>query len=166
VDLIFYITDEAGQSVRGRGWLGFDRFGVARETSTPGGEPTNALFFFDDARNWHFVRTLLLDPQADVQWIFCSRGIKARLLAYAIAHERDPRALFRASWVLHQPSRGHPHHDHFHVRIACEPAERLGGCRDREPIWPWMRRRGEKEAFVEGTPLTDEALVEALLSPL
>jgi penicillin-insensitive murein endopeptidase len=165
VDVIFYVTDASGRSVRGRGWLAFDRFGVARETAAPGdGEPSNDLFFFDDARNWHFVRSLLTDPEASVQWIFCSRGVKARLLSYAAQHEPDPEVVFRASWVLHQPSRGHPHHDHFHVRVTCTADERLTGCYNREPIWPWLRAV-EKPADVHPAPLTDEALVEALLAP-
>jgi len=166
-DLIFYVTDASGRSVRGRGWLAFDRFGVARETvSTGDGPPSNDLFFFDDARNWHFVRSLLMDPEAHVQWIFCSRGIKARLLRYAIANETDPEAIFRASWVLHQPSRGNPHADHFHVRVACTPEERARGCVDRGPIWPWIRRDVEKPADGTTDALNDEALVEALMGEI
>jgi penicillin-insensitive murein endopeptidase len=164
VDVIFYVTDATGRSVRGRGWLGFDRFGAARETTAPEGlAPSNELFFYDDARNWHFVRTLLLDDEARVQWIFCSRGIKSRLLAYAIANEPDPRAIVRASWVLHQPSRGHPHHDHFHVRVGCTPEEMAHGCWSQGPIWPWQRGEDEKPALGEPAPLDDDALVEALL---
>jgi len=184
VDVIFYVTDPTGRSVRGRGWLSFDRFGVARETDAPEGvAPSDELFFFDDARNWHFVRTLLLDDEARVQWIFCSRGVKARLLEYAMAHETDSAAIYRAAWVLHQPSRGHPHHDHFHVRVGCTPDERAAGCWQRAPIWPWIRgEEGEKASLAEvmvttratGAPppgatawgLDDEALVEALLGEI
>jgi penicillin-insensitive murein endopeptidase len=167
--VIFYVTDASGHSVRGRGWIAFDRFGVARETDAPEGvTPSDELFFFDDARNWHFVRTLLLDESARVQWIFCSRGIKSRLLEYAMVHETDPRAIHRAAWVLHQPSSGHPHHDHFHVRMGCTPEERAAGCWQREPLWPWHRGAdGEKAALgEEPAGLNDEALVEALASDL
>jgi len=169
VDVIFYVTDASGHAVRGRGWLAFDRFGVARETDTPEGlTPSDALFFFDDARNWHFVRTLLLDESARVQWIFCSRGVKSRLLAYAIANEPDPRAIYRATWVLHQPSSGHPHHDHFHVRMGCTPEERAAGCWQRGPVWPWIRgEEGEKPSLGEtASGLSDAELVEALLGEL
>ena len=167
VDVIYYVTNLRGRSVRGRGWLAYDRFGVARETVAPEGtEPSNELFFFDDARNWHFVRTLVLDPGSHVQWIFCSRGVKARLLAYAIQHEPDPAAIFRAAWLLHQPSRGHPHHDHFHVRVACTAEERLDGCVNRGPIWPWLRTAAEKPAHVGRPDLDDDSLVDALLSDL
>ncbi len=163
VDIIFYATDAAGRSTRGRGWLAFDRFGVARETvALGGGEPTNDLFFFDDARNWHLVRALLLDPEANVQWIFCSRGVKSRLLAYAIAHEQDAEAIFRAAWVLHQPSSGNPHADHFHIRFACTAEERAMGCWDRGPIWPWMRQAVEKPLDRTPLPLDDHGLMQAL----
>lgn len=166
VDVVFYVTDAAGRSQRGRGWLAFDRFGVAREAAVPeGGTASNDLFFFDDARNWAFVRALIADPQSNVQWIFCSRGLKARLLAYAAVHETDPEVLFRASWVLHQPSRGRPHNDHFHIRIACTPEQRVQGCQDAEPIWPWLRKDLEKpDVAVAASTLTDDALVYALMS--
>lgn len=162
VDTIFYVLDAEGRSVRGRGWLGFDRFGVARETGGP--NATNELFFFDDARNWHFVRTLLLDPEASVQWIFCSTGVKARLLRYAAAHEPLPEVIFRAAWVLHEPSAGNRHDDHFHIRIACTAEQASLGCQDRAPIWPWIRKRVEKPAGETGPALTDALLVHALLS--
>jgi penicillin-insensitive murein endopeptidase len=166
VDVIFYLTDATGRSVRGRGWLGFDRFGAARETVAPeGAAPSNDVFFFDDARNWHFVRTLLSDDEVPVQWIFCSRGIKARLLEYAVRIEEDPEVVFRAAWVLHQPARGHPHHDHFHVRVACTAAEQAAGCVNTGPVWPWIRSAVEKPAIAPGN-LSDEAIIEALLADL
>lgn len=162
VDLIFYITDAEGASTRGRGWLAFDRFGVAREDPTRGARSSD-VFFFDDARNWHLVRTLLLDDAARVQWIFCSRGVKARLLRYAAAHEPSREALFRAAWVLQQPSRGAPHHDHFHVRVACGAEQRALGCRDRGPIWPWLRPDAVKPAEAAPQGLSDDVLVRLLL---
>ncbi|MEM9191467.1 MAG: penicillin-insensitive murein endopeptidase [Myxococcota bacterium] len=164
VDVIFYVRDITGRSVRGRGWLGFGRHGTVRETVTPGdGPPSNDLFFFDDARNWHFVRSLLADQEAAVQWIFCARGVKARLLEYARVHEPDPEIVFRASWVLHQPGRGHPHHDHFHVRVACTEEEQWSQCQNTGPVWPWIRRAVEKRQFSPGMQLDDETLLRALL---
>ncbi|MEM6962426.1 MAG: penicillin-insensitive murein endopeptidase [Myxococcota bacterium] len=161
VDLIFYVTDAMGRTTRGRGWLAFDRFGVAREPSMDAHD--GAIFFFDDARNWHLVRTMVLDPEAHVQWIFVSQGIKARLLAYGAAHESDPEALFRAAWVLHQPLRGNPHADHFHVRIACTTRQKMLGCIDRKPQWPWMRKELEKGTFVADSTLTDRSLTTILV---
>lgn len=164
VDLIYYVRDAEGGSVGGRGWLAFDRFGVALDREEPGSEVAlRQIYFFDEARNWALVRSLLLDREADVQWIFCSRGVKARLLRYAAAHEPDREVLFRASWVLHQPSHGNPHADHFHVRVACTAAQRALGCYDDGPIWPWFRDSAEKPGDAPGEALTDEVLVEALL---
>lgn len=160
-DLIFHATDLEGRSVRGRGWVRYDRFGVGQESEEHGG----GIFRFDDARNWAFVRSLVMDPEAKVQWLFVSRGIKARLLRYAARHEPNREAIFRATWVLHQPSRGNPHADHFHLRIACGADQRALGCRDYGPMWPWLRDDATKGAAVV-TPYDDAFLVEALLGPL
>jgi penicillin-insensitive murein DD-endopeptidase len=168
VDVLFYVTDPAGRSRRGRGWLAYNRFGYAVEHQAPSGEgggPAGGLFFFDDARNWHFVRTLVLDEQAAVQWIFASRGVKSRLLRYGIAHEQDPRALLRAAYVLQEPSNASPHDDHFHVRVYCSARELAHGCENRGPIWPWLRLHREKPETA-GEPLDDERLVAELLEPI
>ena len=155
VDVIFYATDPFGRSVSGRGWLAYDRYGVARDDRDAG-----ALVFFDTARNWHFVRTLLLDEKAQVQWIFCSQGVKSRLLRYAATHEPNRAALFRASWALHQPTKSSPHADHFHVRVACGPKQRAHGCRDRGPQWPWWGDAHEKSDQAQEL-LNDGVLLEA-----
>lgn len=165
-DVLFYVTDPAGRSRVGRGWLAYNRFGYAVEHERPDEGPTGGLFFFDDARNWHFVRTLLLDEEAAVQWIFVSRGVKARLLRYAIDHETDPRALTRAAFALHQPAAASPHDDHFHVRIYCSPRERAAGCRNRGPMWPWLRAEVDKPEALAGQPLDDARLVRELMEPI
>lgn len=164
-DVLFYVTDPTGRSRSGRGWLAYSRFGYAVEHEREDPGPTGGLFLFDDARNWHFVRTLLLDDEAAVQWIFVSRGVKARLLRYALDHEEDPRALVRAASVLHQPLGASPHDDHFHVRVLCTAEERAYGCLERGPIWPWLRDR-EKGDVVPGEPLDDAALVRAITEPI
>jgi penicillin-insensitive murein endopeptidase len=158
-DVIFYVLDGAGRSAQGRGWLGFDRFGVARDPREGG------VYYYDDARNWAFVRSLLTDPDAGVQWIFCSRGVKARLLDYGVRTEEDPEVLFRASWVLQQPGNARPHHDHFHIRVACTSAEVAAGCVNTGPVWPWLRDGFEKPADPEdgGEAVTDESLVAWLM---
>lgn len=162
-DLLFYVTDPAGRSRVGRGWLAYNRFGYAVERNAPEGTtPSQGLFFFDDARNWWFVRTLVLDDEAAVQWIFVSRGVKSRLLRHAIAHERDPRAIVRAAYVLQEPTNASPHDDHFHVRIYCSPRELAHGCINRGPVWPWLRADIEKPAAPPGEPLSDEVLVREL----
>ncbi len=165
VDVLFYMTDPSGRSLTGRGWLAYNRFGFAVERAREDDGPTGGLFLFDDTRNWHFLRTLLLDEAAAVQWLFVSRGVKARLLRYGMAHERDPRVLTRAAIVLHQPARSSPHDDHFHVRILCGERERAAGCRERGPIWPWLRDR-DKPRVLPGEPLDDEALIRAIVEPI
>jgi penicillin-insensitive murein endopeptidase len=156
-DVIFFVTDANGRAVPSGGWLAFSRFGHAFAES--GGQ----AYFFDDARNWHFVRTLVLDPDAEVQWIFVSRGLKTRLLEYALAHEPSPDALVRASYVLQQPENAAPHDDHFHVRVFCTPEERASGCRDTAPRWPWLRPDVELIAGTSGPGLDDATLLAALL---
>ncbi len=155
VDLLFFVTDPAGRSRMGRGWLAFNRFGYAVEREADG--PTGGLFFFDDPRNWWFVRTLLLDEEAAVQWIFVSRGVKSRLLGHAIDHELDGRAILRAAYVLQEPSNASPHDDHFHVRVYCTPRELAHGCENRGPMWPWLRDAYEKAEV--GETLDDPRLV-------
>jgi penicillin-insensitive murein DD-endopeptidase len=165
VDVLFYVTDASGRSLSGRGWLAYNRFGYAVEREDEG-EGSEALFFFDEARNWHFVRTLVMDEQAGVQWIFVSRGLRARLLRYAIENERDPDALIRAAYALQEPTGAAPHDDHFHVRILCPARSLAYGCWDRGPIWPWLRASMEKPEIPAGEPLDDAALVRELLDPI
>lgn len=162
-DVLFYLADERGVSVRGSGFFLFDERGVSKVLEGAlVRKRDEGLRFFDTARNWEFVRTLLDNDEAPVQWIFCSVGVKARLLRYAEVHERDPRLFVRASYVLHQPSRGNPHADHFHVRIACTAKERALGCLDAGPIWPWFRNAHEKPLW--GAWRHDDAtLLHALL---
>ena len=158
-DVLFYLVDARGRSIRGSGFYSFDELGASSVLDPLA--PVRGVALFDTARNWAFVRALVLD-EAPVQWIFCADGIKARLLAYAARTERDPRALVRASYVLHQPTRGNPHRDHFHVRVACTERERALGCVEAGPVWPWFRLEHEKPAS-PGPPDDDAALVHALL---
>jgi penicillin-insensitive murein endopeptidase len=154
VDILFYLLDESGQSIEGSGFFAFDERGVSANAGR--------LAFFDTARNWALVRSLLTDPDAPVQWIFCADGIKARLLAYAAEHEPDAGVLLRASYVVHQPSYGNPHRDHFHVRIACTAEERARGCLDDGPTWPWIRNDHEKPSWAGPGGNNDRTLLEAL----
>ena len=137
VDVMFYLLDQSGQAVKDRAYA-HDRFGIAVQ------EKSNSIRVFDTARNWSFVRSLLSNPTIDVQWIFVSAGVKAKLLNYASFVETDPSVLSKAMWVLHQPSNGRSHDDHFHVRIACGAHQRSLGCQDPEPFWPWWSDEQEK----------------------
>jgi len=136
-DLLFFARDAAGLTASSNAWLRFDRFGFA---VLPG-----KSFRFDDARNWQLVRSLIMDDEARVKWLFCSNELKVRLLRYAARHERSPQAVVRATWVLHQPSRGESHDDHFHLRVGCGPKERRLGCEEQAPHWPWLSDPARKE---------------------
>lgn len=169
VDVMLYLTQMDGRSAPGDGRRRIDRFGVARlgrrsQSRRDAATTTSDLQRFDVVRNWHFVRTLLLNDRALVQWIFCSQGIKSLLLRHAVTHETSADAIFRATWVLHQPSHGNPHSDHFHIRVGCTAADRSLGCQDAGPIWPWMRDTTDK-AMTAGDRL-DDAVIVQLLRPL
>ena len=156
-DVLFFAMDATGRPVRTGGWLAFSRFGYAFDPAS--GE----TYLYDDARNWHFVRTLVLDPESEVQWIFVSRGLETRLLDYALAHEPSPDAIVRAAYVLLQPENASPHDDHFHVRVYCSTEDRAAGCRDTGPRWPWLRPDVERTPSHEGPGLDDASLLAALL---
>lgn len=156
-DVMYYAVDSSGRPVDGTGLVHYGRYGYAVDPAS------GSLVFLDEARNWHFVRTLLLDPRANVQWIFCAWGVKRRLLEYAAANEPNPEVLFRATQVLHQPRDARPHDDHMHVRFACTGEDRANGCIDLGPLWTWLRRDAEKPASAAGAAMNDDALVAALL---
>ncbi|NCQ59656.1 MAG: penicillin-insensitive murein endopeptidase [Myxococcales bacterium] len=156
-DVLFYAMDAAGRSARASGFLAYDRFGLGMPRQ---GEAPEEPRFFDDARNWALVRALIEDDASEVEWIFCARGLKARLLRYAARTGASRELLFRASWLLQQPSHGAPHDDHFHVRVRCTDRDQSLGCRDRGPEWSWLRQQGAEDA---GESLADDFLVSALL---
>jgi len=154
-DLLFFVRDAGGLTAPNTGWMQFDAFGLA---ARPMG-----VYAFDEARNWYLVRTLVMDDEARVKWLFCSDELKARLLRYAARHEPSPRAVLRATWVLHQPSRGDRHDDHFHLRVGCGPAERSLGCREEAPHWPWLSDAARKEDGGALVAASDAQLVRWLL---
>jgi penicillin-insensitive murein endopeptidase len=155
-DLLFFARDAGGLPIANAGWPSFDALGMSRTRT--------AVYQFDEARNWHLVRTLVMDEQARVKWIFCSNELKARLLRYAARHERSPEAVLRATWVLHQPSRGDDHDDHFHVRVGCNREEQQLGCREQPPHWPWLDDPARKADDAARTAAIDARLVEWLLA--
>ncbi len=74
---------------------------------------------FDTARNWALIEALLTDPVVQVEHVFVSSGLRSLLIQYARGHGVDESLVERAASTLHQPPRGSPHTNHFHVRIAC-----------------------------------------------
>ncbi|NLE46996.1 MAG: hypothetical protein GX614_01195 [Sandaracinaceae bacterium] len=128
VDLAFYMTDASGRPYDPWAFAEFDRNGIGR--------PPNQMLRFDDRRNWELVQRLITDGDARVQYIFVSNALKTRLLNEGMRRGASPTVMRRARTVLMQPSHGHPHGNHFHVRIYCSPANRPR-CQDRAPFHPW-----------------------------
>jgi len=156
VDLLFYVRDAAtDQPVMSQGFVRFNRQGNSFAWGTP--------LRFDTPRNWRLIETLLRDERASVLRVFCAAWLRRMLLDHAHNVGRPAWVLERAEQVMLQPGDSLPHDDHFHVRVGCTPAERVRGCVDGAPLWPWLRNRWEKDD--DPTLLDDEALL-TLLEPI
>lgn len=81
---------------------------------------------FDDMRNWALIEAWLTDREASVLQIFVAQHIKMRLLAEARRSGASAELQNRAAMIMIQPSRGLPHDNHFHVRVACPKSS--GDC--------------------------------------
>jgi penicillin-insensitive murein DD-endopeptidase len=128
VDIAFYMLDGQGRP--------FDPYAFAAFDAQGRGTAPNKGLRFDDARNWELVAKLVADGDARVQFIFVHQSIKQRLLREGRSRGAPPVVLERAEKVMVQPSHGHPHRNHFHVRIYCPPASRPS-CEDRAPFHAW-----------------------------
>lgn len=142
VDFLFFVTTPSGVP---RGNPGFFPLGADGLVKFPDG--TYGLF--DVERQWLLFRTLLSDPEVDVQFLFMSRDVEARLMEYAMAKETDLELLWHAQTVMLQPGDSLPHADHVHVRIACKPEEAVQGCTGGGPHWPWFEGFPELEGSVD-----------------
>jgi penicillin-insensitive murein DD-endopeptidase len=144
VDVFFYAVDGAGHAAAlGDAMIRYGVDGQALRWSPAHGfaapaTPVPAVHF-DTARNWAFVRALLGDEEAEVQWIFIQHDLAALLLRAATAAGEDPALVARAALILHEPTDSEPHDDHMHVRLYCDPADRALGCADRAPVRWWKK---------------------------
>ncbi|MBX3248522.1 MAG: penicillin-insensitive murein endopeptidase [Myxococcales bacterium] len=127
VDLGFYMLDARGRP--------YDAFAFASFGADGRGLPPNQSLTFDDARNWELVAKLVADGDARVQHLFVARHLKERLLAEGRRRRAPQVVLDRAAAVMSQPA-GHPHANHFHLRIYCSPSNRPA-CRDQGTRHPW-----------------------------
>ncbi len=109
-DVAFYVRDAKGRPAKLTHFVTFD--GNGRATDGSG-------LVFDDERNWLLVQAWLTDHRAGILHVFISTPLRARLLAYAAAHDALRAYVNEAAALLHQPEDSTPHDDHFHVRIAC-----------------------------------------------
>lgn len=128
-DIVFYTMDEEEAPLEP---ITFVRYGRSGRGRGHHGQGTR----FDDERNWELVAAMLTDRVAEVQYVFVSRRLRARLLETGERRGAAPDLLEKASIALEQPRRGGRHDDHFHVRIYC-PADDLPRCRDTPPWRPW-----------------------------
>ena len=145
VDIFYFATSAAGKAVApGNVMIHYDRAGRGVRWSPAQGTrvPQTAVpdVRFDVRRNWQLVRTLLRDPEAEVQWIFVQRDLAARLIQQGVADGDDPALLARATQIVRQPSDAEPHDDHMHVRFYCDPDDRALGCSDHGPVRWWKKR--------------------------
>jgi penicillin-insensitive murein DD-endopeptidase len=155
VDLLFYARDAAtDRPVITPGFVRYNRAGESIGVATP--------LRFDVARNWRLVEAVLQDPEVGVIRVFCAAWIKALLLDHARRIAAPGWLVDRAALVLTQPGDSAPHDDHFHVRLSCTPSERVLGCQDGGPLWPWLDKQWEKG---DATPMDDDALL-ALMEPI
>ncbi|MCH2110537.1 MAG: penicillin-insensitive murein endopeptidase [Polyangiaceae bacterium] len=130
VDLLFYVTSPSGIPRTNPGFYSIRADGFVRF-------PDKSYGLLDLPRNWHLIQTLLQDPSIDVQFMFMSRNIEARIIEYALAKEDDLNLIWRAQTVMFQPGDSLPHADHIHLRIACTPLESIHGCLGGGPRWSW-----------------------------
>lgn len=158
VDLLLYVTTPGGVPVRSPGFivLGADGLGYVPETSE--------YVRIDVPREWQLIKALLLDPELGVQFMFLSRELTALVIDYAIARDEPAAVIYHAESVLFQPSDALPHDDHLHLRIACQPAERVDGCDGGGPYWPWLAPLPSPLAIDDGL-LTEIAHDDPLIEP-
>ena len=91
----------------------------------------------DLRRTWLLVRSLLTNPDVEIQWLFVSSPIRKALLEFAKQRKEPPGVQARAEEAMAQPAHTKPHDDHVHLRVYCAPDDLLEGCRDRGTNRPW-----------------------------
>jgi penicillin-insensitive murein endopeptidase len=124
VDLVFFVTDEAGRSVDPEDMRQFDARGVSLPIE---GQPK---LLFDVARNWTLVRALVEHQGPPLQRVFIFDPLKEMLLDHARAIGEPEWLIAEAAILLHQPGDSLPHDDHMHVRISCTAEDAPFGCED------------------------------------
>jgi penicillin-insensitive murein endopeptidase len=133
VDFLFYLTRPDGIPVENPGFLPLGADGFVQL-------PGENYALLDVRRQWLLFKALLTDPEIDVQFLFMSRDLEARVMDYALSKESDLALLWHAQTVMLQPGDSLPHADHVHVRIACKAHEAVSGCAGGGPHWPWFER--------------------------
>ena len=131
-DLLLYVTTLDGAPVDSPGFVHVREDGLAWD------ERGKRFLRFDVERQWLFLKALLTDEQATVQFVFASRTLRSLLAEWAVARGEPYELVYRAITVLVQPNPGGEHDDHFHVRSACTAEEIANGCEASGPERPWL----------------------------
>jgi penicillin-insensitive murein DD-endopeptidase len=130
VDLGFYLHDADGKPVEPTRFVNVGWHGK--------GVYEGERVIFDEERNWRLIENLLSQVDVPVQYIFVHWSIRRRLLATARRLGADEEVMTRAQRAILPPKGSrHPHRNHFHVRVYCDPADRPA-CRDRGVVWAWV----------------------------
>jgi penicillin-insensitive murein DD-endopeptidase len=127
-DVAFFMRDEKGNASH---FWRFVKFG---------GDGVSILgkhrYYFDDARNWAFISTLLRDRDARIQYVFVAQALRTRLLMQGRRQGESDDFLRVAAAVMVEPKEARKHDNHFHVRVYCARDDRPE-CQDSAPYWPW-----------------------------
>jgi len=172
VDVFYYAVRTNGAPVMpGNAMIHYDRSGRSASWSPPQGfaAPDAPVpdVRFDVRRNWKFVRALLMDPGVEVQWIFVQKDLAARLIQQGRTEGEDPELLARAVALVRQPSDSEPHDDHMHIRIYCDPDDRVEGCVDKGPPRWWKKSwKYMRPPFGRGSDASSAALLQMLRTRL
>lgn len=153
-DLLLYLTTLEGAPVTSPGFVHVEADGLAFEPEK------KEYFRLDVAREWTLVKTLVLDSDANVQWLFVHGHIEALLVAWARARGEPTEVIYRAMKMMLRPRGSGPHDDHVHVRTACLPEELGHGCEPSGPDWPWLKRAAPS------APTATADLIASLLRPV
>jgi penicillin-insensitive murein DD-endopeptidase len=130
-DLILYVMTLDGARVPSPGFVHFGADGLAWD------ETHKRFLRFDVEREWLLVKTLVLDDDAQIQWIFANHVLEAMLIEWAMARGEAVETILRAEQVLLEPHPGGLHDDHVHIRVSCTDDEILAGCEPNGPARPW-----------------------------
>ncbi|MCB9533408.1 MAG: penicillin-insensitive murein endopeptidase [Myxococcales bacterium] len=138
-DLAFYTVDPSGRLVQPPDLLHYRGDGRTREFG--------GYYRFDDARNWALAKSLALSRFAQVQYLFISNPLRARLLDYARRTGEPAAVIARVSALMSQPGVDNPHDDHLHVRVHCGAADLTAGCEELGRALPGTDRFSNARAL-------------------
>ena len=166
VDLLLFVETPEGQPIESPGFVALGEDGFAHL-------PDGRFVRLDVKRQWQLLKSLLLDEELGVQFMFVSRDLEALLIQYALAKETNLELVWHAETVMLEPADSLPHTDHVHMRIACSPMDAVSGCSGGGPHWPWLASLPELadpdapllEAILRDDPLSSSLGTQAPAQP-